>query len=96
MECQLLIEEIRLPKLFIRVQRSYPLKGRSTYGFERPPLGWVGVLEEIRANFKLALANGSDICSSVAAILDVWARTAEYIIDRDLRRNPKPGLFHAQ
>lgn len=40
--CQLLIEEIRVPKLILRVQRGYRRTGGATHCFERPPLRWWG------------------------------------------------------
>lgn len=84
-ECMLLIEEIKLPKLVLRVQRGYPRKGGATYGFERPPLGWVGVLATIRARFKRCLANAPATSVGVAAFLDAWAREAESVVDTELR-----------
>lgn len=79
--CLLLIAEIRLPKLVLRVQRGYPRKGGATYGFERPPIGWVGVLEEIRTRFKRALATAPAASVGVAAFLDAWAREADAVIN---------------
>lgn len=84
-ECMLLIEEIKLPKLVLRVQLGYPRKGGVTYGFERPPLGWVGVLATIRARFKRCLAYAPAASVGVAALLDVWAREAESVVEAELR-----------
>lgn len=89
--CQLLIEDIKLPKLILRVQRGYPRKGGATFGFERPPLGWVGVLDEIRTRFKRSLANAPATSVGVAAFLDAWAREAEEVIDANLRAHLKTG-----
>lgn len=83
--CQLLIEEIRVPKLILRVQRGYPRKGGATYSFERPPLGWVGILEEIRCRFKRAVQNAPATSVGVAALLDAWAREAESVIENQIR-----------
>lgn len=79
--CLLKIMEIRLPKLVLRVQRGYPRKGGATYGFERPPMGWVGVLDEIRTRFKRALATAPAASVGVAAFLDAWAREADAVIN---------------
>lgn len=79
--CLLNIPEIRLPKLVLRVQRGYPRKGGATYGFERPPMGWVGVLDEIRTRFKQALATAPAASVGVAAFLDAWAREADIVIN---------------
>jgi hypothetical protein len=75
--CQLLIPEIKLPKLYLRVQRGYPRKGGATYRFERPPLGWVGVLLAVKARFKNAMSIAPAASVGVAAYLDAWAREAE-------------------
>jgi len=77
----LLITEIRLPKLILRVQRGYPRKGGATYGFERPPMGWIGVLDEIRTRFKRALATAPAASVGVAAFLDAWAREADAVLN---------------
>ncbi len=87
--CQLLIEDIKLPKLVLRVQRGYPRKGGATFGFERPPLGWVGVLDEIRTRFKRSLANAPATSVGVAAFLDAWVREAEDVIETNLRGHLK-------
>lgn len=79
--CLLRITEIKLPKLVLRVQRGYPRKGGATYGFERPPMGWVGVLDEIRSRFKRALATAPAASVGVAAFLDAWAREADAVIN---------------
>lgn len=79
--CLLNIPEIRLPKLVLRVQRGYPRKGGATYGFERPPMGWVGVLDDIRTRFKQALASAPAASVGVAAFLDAWAREADAVIN---------------
>jgi hypothetical protein len=78
--CQLLIPEIKLPKLYLRVQRGYPRKGGATYRFERPPLGWVGVLLAVKARFKNAMSIAPAASVGVAAYLDAWAREAEAAI----------------
>lgn len=79
--CLLKIMEIRLPKLVLRVQRGYPRKGGANYGFERPPMGWVGVLDEIRTRFKRALATAPAASVGVAAFLDAWAHEADAVIN---------------
>ena len=79
--CLLRIPEIRLPKLVLRVQRGYPRKGGATYGFERPPMGWIGVLEEIRTRFKRGLATAPTASVGVAAFLDAWATEADNVIN---------------
>ena len=79
--CLLKIPEIRLPKLVLRVARGYPRKGGCTYGFERPPMGWVGVLDEIRTRFKRALATAPAASVGVAAFLDAWATEADAVIN---------------
>lgn len=79
--CLLRITEIKLPKLVLRVQRGYPRKGGATYGFERPPFGWVGALDEIRKRFKRALATAPAASVGVAAFLDAWAQTADAVIN---------------
>lgn len=79
--CLLNIQEIRLPKLILRVQRGYPRKGGATYGFERPPMGWVDVLHEIRTRFKRALATAPASSVGVAAFLEAWAREADAVIN---------------
>lgn len=79
--CLLNIPQIRLPKLVLRVQRGYPRKGGATYGFERPPMGWVGVLDEIRTRFKQALATAPAASVGVAAFLDAWAQEADAVIN---------------
>lgn len=79
--CLLKIPQIRLPKLVLRVQRGYPRKGGATYGFERPPMGWVGVLDEIRTRFKQALATAPAASVGVAAFLDAWAQEADAVIN---------------
>lgn len=79
--CLLNIPEIRLPKLVLRVQRGYPRKGGATYGFERPPMGWVRVLNDIRTRFKQALASAPAASVGVAAFLDAWAREADAVIN---------------
>lgn len=79
--CQLMIEEIRLPKMYLRVQRGYPRKGGATYGFERPPLGWVGVLCEIHARFRSAIAIAPSSSVGVAVYLDAWAQGATSVCD---------------
>lgn len=94
--CQLLIEDIKLPKLILRVQRGYPRKGGATFGFERPPLGWVGVLDEIRTRFKRSLDNAPATSVGVAAFLDTWAREAEEVIDANLRSHLKTKAEKAE
>ena len=79
--CLLRIPEIRLPKLVLRVQRGYPRKGGATYGFERPPMGWIGVLEDIRTRFKQGLATTPTASVGVAAFLHVWATAADDVIN---------------
>lgn len=79
--CMLKIPEIRLPKLVLRVQRGYPRKGGATYGFERPVMGWIGVLDEIRTRFKQALATAPAASVGVAAFLNAWAREADAVIN---------------
>eukprot|EP00173_Palmaria_palmata_P005438 Plantae.Rhodophyta-Palmaria_palmata.ctg967.p1 GENE.Plantae.Rhodophyta-Palmaria_palmata.ctg967~~Plantae.Rhodophyta-Palmaria_palmata.ctg967.p1 ORF type:complete len:280 (-),score=62.32 Plantae.Rhodophyta-Palmaria_palmata.ctg967:863-1681(-) len=74
--CQLMIDSIRLPKMYLRVQRGYPRKGGSTYAFERPPLGWVGVLCDVRMRFKNAIALTPSSSVGVATYLDAWAQAA--------------------
>lgn len=78
--CSLKIPEIRLPKLVLRVEKGYPRRGGCTYGFERPPMGWVGVVDEIRKRFKRALANAPAASFGVASVLDAWAREADAVI----------------
>lgn len=84
-KCMLLIEEIKLPKLVLRVERGYPRKGGASYGFERPPLGWVGIVGEIRTRFLKALGNVPTTSIGVAAYLDAWAREAEAVVAAELR-----------
>eukprot|EP00737_Agarophyton_chilense_P002883 gb/GEZJ01003318.1/.p1 GENE.gb/GEZJ01003318.1/~~gb/GEZJ01003318.1/.p1 ORF type:complete len:1104 (-),score=185.72 gb/GEZJ01003318.1/:141-3122(-) len=79
--CMLNIAEMRLPKLTLRVQRGYPRKGGATYGFERPPMGWVGQLEEVRMRFRKLLSISPAASVGVAAILDAWASEAEAVIN---------------
>lgn len=79
--CVLKIPEIRLPKLVLRVEKGYPRKGGCTYGFERPPIGWVGVLDEIRERFTRALARAPAVNVGVAAVLEDWAMAADTAIN---------------
>lgn len=74
-----------LPKLVLRVQRGHPRTGGAAYGFERPPLGWVGILSVIRNRVKSALANSPAASIGVAAFLDCWAREAESEVETELR-----------
>ena len=87
-ECQLLIEEIKLPKLILRVKKGYPESGTVTYAFERPPLGWVGIVAEIHNRFKKELEeNMGGSSASVTAILDGWARVAKEVVDTEFEEN---------
>lgn len=79
--CQLMIPEIRLPKLYLRIQRGYPRKGGATYGFERPALGWTGLLAEIHLRFKNSIAV-APAAVGVAAYLDAYAREASSVISK--------------
>jgi hypothetical protein len=81
--CQLLVEDIRLPKMYLRGQRGYPRKGGAAYGFERPSLGWVGILSEVRRRFKNAIAVVPSSSAGVAAYLDAWAREATAVCEAE-------------
>lgn len=80
-KCMLRIPGIRFPKLVLRVQRGYPRKGGATYGFERPPMGWVGILEQVRSRFKQVLSISPAASVGVAAILDAWASEADAVVN---------------
>eukprot|EP00178_Gracilaria_changii_P002771 TRINITY_DN1404_c1_g1_i1.p1 TRINITY_DN1404_c1_g1~~TRINITY_DN1404_c1_g1_i1.p1 ORF type:complete len:1200 (-),score=233.53 TRINITY_DN1404_c1_g1_i1:657-4256(-) len=79
--CMLKIAEMRLPKLMLRVQRGYPRKGGARYGFERPPMGWVGLVEEVRKRFKKELSISPAASVGVAVILNAWASQAEAVLN---------------
>lgn len=79
--CQLLIDDIRLPKMTLRVQRGYPRKGGAAYGFERPPLGWTGTVAEIRRRFSSAIEIAPSSSVGVAAYLDAWAQEASAVCE---------------
>jgi hypothetical protein len=81
--CQLMIPEIKLPKLFLRVQRGYPRKGGATYGFERPALGWVGVLADIHLRFKNAISISPGSSVGLASYLEAWASEATVVMDAE-------------
>lgn len=83
--CQVLIEDIKLPKLRLRVQRGYPKRGTVSHSFERPPLGWVGVLETVRARFTNAIDAAPGTGISVATFLEAWGREAQAVVQADLR-----------
>lgn len=76
-ECMLLIEEIKVPKLVLRVSRGYPSKGGVAYEFERPPLGWVGVLVTIRDCFKARMSYAPKITLGISDVLEAWAHEAQ-------------------
>lgn len=82
--CQLLIEEVRLPKLILHVKKGYPKFGTVTYAFERPPMGWVGVVAEVHNQFKLEMTQiiNNDSSIGVASLLDIWARVAKEIFGK--------------
>jgi hypothetical protein len=81
--CQIMIPEIKLPKLLLRVQRGYPRKGGATYGFERPALGWVGVLADIHLRFKNAISVSPGPSVGLASYLDAWACEATAVMDAE-------------
>eukprot|EP00172_Hildenbrandia_rubra_P001363 Plantae.Rhodophyta-Hildenbrandia_rubra.ctg1906.p1 GENE.Plantae.Rhodophyta-Hildenbrandia_rubra.ctg1906~~Plantae.Rhodophyta-Hildenbrandia_rubra.ctg1906.p1 ORF type:complete len:731 (-),score=140.71 Plantae.Rhodophyta-Hildenbrandia_rubra.ctg1906:2660-4744(-) len=73
------IDSIKLPKLVVSVERGYPRKGGAAYGFERPPLGFTGILEELRGRFKRAVQASPANNYTVASLLNAWAREADAV-----------------
>jgi len=85
--CQLLIPEMKMPKLIIRVQRGYPTVSAVTYRLVTPALGWTGTLERIRSEFRRRIHKQSPVESGlgVASMLDAWATVAEEVVDKEIR-----------
>lgn len=93
--CLLDIPEIRLPKLFLRVQNGYPRRSGTTYSFESPPMGWSNVVGLIRAEFIQSLEKtpGKYVC--VGGVLEAWAKAASVILttsNNDNRNEPLQKL----
>lgn len=78
--CMLRIPEMRLPKLVVMIQRGYQQKRCITYGFERPPMGWVGVLGLIRRQFQKRLEVEHEGSVEPAMLLEAWASSADVVM----------------
>lgn len=78
--CLLRIPEVRLPKLVVRTHGAYPGTG-TTYAFERPSLGWIGVVADIKSLFERNLSSIATSKRGVAAVLEAWAQAADAIIN---------------
>eukprot|EP00186_Timspurckia_oligopyrenoides_P003479 CAMPEP_0182444290 /NCGR_PEP_ID=MMETSP1172-20130603/2789_1 /TAXON_ID=708627 /ORGANISM="Timspurckia oligopyrenoides, Strain CCMP3278" /LENGTH=1040 /DNA_ID=CAMNT_0024639815 /DNA_START=142 /DNA_END=3264 /DNA_ORIENTATION=- len=74
--CSLLIPQVRFPNLLIRASRMYTTGEKPVIVFERPCLGWIGVLECARNGFLEKIKSNPKVLS-IAEILDCWAREAE-------------------
>lgn len=79
--CQVLVPELRLPKLVLRVASGYSegITG-ADYGFERPALGWTGLLAEIRQQFRADIAALPSSSITVAAFIDAWTSSVLCIL----------------
>lgn len=75
--CSLESRLMQLPNLVLHVEQGYPQKGIARYGFERPTIGWVGLLGKIRERFQKTLESGEIAVNGVAAVLVAWANAAD-------------------
>mmetsp|Transcript_16002 Transcript_16002/g.32172 ORF Transcript_16002/g.32172 Transcript_16002/m.32172 type:complete len:413 (-) Transcript_16002:321-1559(-) len=75
--CSLPMPGVRIPKLILRIPRGYPRKGGAGYGFERPPLGWIGNSNVARSRFREIIACAPASTVGVATLLDTWASAVE-------------------
>jgi len=76
--CFLDLLQIRFPTLIIRVPRAYANAcANPVLSLERPPLGWIGVVEHARARLLERITNASAMPITVGEILDCWVREAE-------------------
>lgn len=80
--CSFENEYMQLPKLVIFVERGYPRRGGTRYGFERPALGWVKVLGDIKHCFQAALEMAPSRIVSVGVCLHAWADAANNILNK--------------
>jgi hypothetical protein len=87
--CELFLPEVTFPKLHVRVPRGYPWDGGCVCLFERPAVGWTGVLLEAKSGFEEAMLSSSSAAAAgvsssspsasgagVGGILDAWAGAA--------------------
>lgn len=81
-KCTLENKFMQLPVLIIRLDRGYPRSGGTRYGFERPAMGWIGVLADIKERFQYMLQTGSARHVGVSACLYAWADAVDTIINK--------------
>lgn len=80
--CQVLVPELKLPRMVLRVASGYceGITGAS-FGFERPPLGWTGLLYDIRAAFHAEIVALPTSSITVAMFIDAWTRSVLYVLE---------------
>jgi len=79
--CGLKFATVRFPQLIIRVPRGYPKNGTPKIFFERPPLGWIGPVGQMKRTFDTAMEshNAAETGFTVRDVLEEWFKAGESV-----------------